>query len=657
MVTANSPGSNPADGLEVAVLRNLLAQTTRAYDEKMAQLFAEKEMAQVTLASIGDGVLTTDDAGRVKYLNPVAEAMTGWSREEAAGRLLSEVFCLAWEGEGPDAAAPHDAAERSAVDQAVRRAVADGRSVRLGEGLILERRDGRRYAVESLCSPLRDHGVHAFRDATDAHDSNTANDSHDSHDSNNAHGANNALGARVVGVVLVFQDVSDKRLMALQLAHQAKHDELTGLLNRQAFDAHVQRCLDETRALGTTHALCYMDLDQFKLVNDACGHLAGDELLRRVSALLRDASRDVDLVARLGGDEFGVLLPRCSLLAAEEQMRKFQHGLQDCRFNWQDKSFAVAASIGVVPITRDFKSVAHLLSAADHACYVAKEKGRHRIQLYQEDDATFIRRHGEMSWVLRIQKALETDHFRLFCQRIHPLSAGAARGVFFEVLLRMIEEDGRVHLPSELIRAAERYGLMRSVDRWVIRACVQTLAAQPPPFLPALDTCAINLSAVSLSDEGLLGYVADELARAGVPAQKICFEITETAAIQNLQQAGRLISGLAALGIRFALDDFGTGMSSYSYLRDIPVSFLKIDGKFIKDIVNDPLDRAMVESINQVSHVMGIETIAEAVPGSAAVERLRGLGVDYAQGNWLAPPRPMLEVCAAEAAAAACGSA
>ncbi len=645
-VTANSPG-NPADGVELAVLRNLLAQTTRAYDEKMAQLFAEKEMAQVTLASIGDGVLTTDDAGRVKYLNPVAEAMTGWSREEAAGRLLSEVFRLAWEGEGegegPDAAAPHDAAERSVVDQAVRRAVADGRSVRLGEGLVLEHRDGRRYAVESLCSPLRDHGVHAARDA---------------HDANKAHDANNnALGARVVGVVLVFQDVSDKRLMELQLAHQAKHDELTGLLNRQAFDAHVQRCLDETRALGTTHALCYMDLDQFKLVNDACGHLAGDELLRRVSALLRDASRDADLVARLGGDEFGVLLPRCSLLAAEEQMRKFQRGLQDCRFNWQDKSFALAASIGVVPITRDFKSVAHLLSAADHACYVAKEKGRHRIQLYQEDDATFIRRHGEMSWVLRIQKALETDHFRLFCQRIHPLSAGAARGVFFEVLLRMIEEDGRVHLPSELIRAAERYGLMRSVDRWVIRACVQTLAAQPPAFLAALDTCAINLSAVSLSDESLLGYVADELARAGVPAQKICFEITETAAIQNLQQAGRLISGLAALGIRFALDDFGTGMSSYSYLRDIPVSFLKIDGKFIKDIVNDPLDRAMVESINQVSHVMGIETVAEAVPGSAAVERLRGLGVDYAQGNWLAPPRPMLEVCAAAAAAAACGSA
>ncbi len=617
------------DLLELAILRNLLAETTRAYEAQVAQLFAEKELAQVTLASIGDGVLTTDQAGLVKFLNPVAETMTGYTTGEAAGRPLAQVFRLLPERPeepprppppaGRPPTPPRQDEGSPEVAEAVRQAIVEGRHVRLAERLTLERPDGRRYAVESVCSPIRDHDE------------------------------------RIVGAVLVFQDVSDKRLMALQLAHQALHDELTGLLNRQAFDGHLQRCLEETRSEGTTHALCYMDLDQFKLVNDTCGHLAGDELLRRVGSLLQDALRDGDLVARLGGDEFGVLLPRCSLLGAEGQMRKFQRSLQQFRFNWQDKSFRIALSIGLVPVTRDFKSVAHLLSAADHACYVAKEKGRDRIQVYQEDDATFIRRHGEMNWVLRIQKTLEQNRFRLFGQRIFPLAGDGGQGLHFEVLLRMIEDDGRIHLPSELIRAAERYGLMRSVDRWVIHTCARTLGRQPPRFLGALDTCSINLSAVSLSDEGLLGYIEEELAAAGVPPEKICFEITETAAIENLQQAERLIAGLSALGVRFALDDFGTGMSSYSYLRDIPVSFLKIDGKFVKDIVNDPLDRAMVESINQVSHVMGIATVAEAVPGGAAVERLRSLGVDFAQGNWLAPPRPMDEVCAGETAAQSTG--
>ncbi len=601
---------NRSDRLELAIVRRLLAETTRAYEEQMAELYAEKELAQVTLASIGDGVLTTTPSGTVKYLNPAAEKMTGWTREEAAGRPLHEVFRLT-EGGGADAGGGGAAA--SGAEDAVRRAVAQGVSVRLAERLTLERRDGRRYAIESACSPIRDHD------------------------------------ASIIGAVLVFQDVSEKRLLALQLAHQASHDETTGLFNRQAFDGHLQRCLEETASLGAIHALCYMDLDQFKLVNDTCGHLAGDELLRRVGALLQDAIRDSGLVARLGGDEFGILLPHCSQLAAEGLLRKLQRALRQLRFNWQNTSFAVAASIGLVPVTRDFKSITHLLSAADHACYVAKEKGRDRIQLYQEDDATFIRRHGEMNWVVRLRQTLEQDRFRLFCQRIHPLGGGG-QGLFFEVLLRMIEDDGKVHLPSELIRVAERYGMMRSVDRWVIHASARHLSAQPPAFLQALDTCSINLSAVSLSDEGLLGYIEEELSAACVPPHKICFEITETAAIENLQQAERLIGGLSAIGVRFALDDFGTGMSSYSYLRDIPVSFLKIDGKFVKDIVNDPMDRAMVESINQVSHVMGIQTVAEMVPGSAAVDRLRALGVDYAQGNWLSAPSPMEEVCAAETA-------
>jgi diguanylate cyclase (GGDEF)-like protein/PAS domain S-box-containing protein len=584
--------------LDNAILRNLLSQTTRAYEQQMSELFEEKELAQVTLASIGDGVLATGADGRVKYMNPVAEKLTGWSQAEALGRPLSEIFRLTEEASG------------RTVESLVERCLEEGLNLRPDERITLERRDGRRYAVESTCAPIRH------------------------------------FDGRVVGTVIVFQDVSDKRLLALQLAHQATHDELTGLLNRQAFDGHLQRALEESRTLGSTHALCYLDLDQFKLVNDTCGHLAGDELLCRVTALLQDNVRETDLVARLGGDEFAVLMPRRSLVEAERQVAQFHRTLQSYRFNWREKTFSIGASLGLVAITREFKTVAHLLSAADHACYVAKEKGRNRIQVYQEDDAAFIRRQGEMNWVVRIQETLEQNRFCLFSQSILPLSPSASRGIYFEVLLRMVEEDGRIHLPSDFIRAAERYGLMRSIDRWVIRECMRTLRTQPPPFLDLLHLCSINLSAVSLGDESFLDFLEDELAASGVPGPKICFEITETAAIENFAQAEKLLARLSGRGVRFALDDFGSGMSSYSYLKDLPVSFLKIDGKFIKDIVTDPLDRAMVESINQVGHVMGLATVAEAVTSYAVIERLRAVGVDYAQGNWVSPPRPLGESCA-----------
>ena len=587
--------------LENAILRNLLQQTTRAYDDKLAELFAEKELAQVTLASIGDGVLATGPDGRVKHLNAIAQALTGWMESEALGRPLAEIFRLIEERSSPD------------VEALLRRCLDEGTSLRLNDGVWLERRDGRRSAIEGTCAPIRH------------------------------------PDGQTVGAVLVFQDVSEKRILTLQLARQATHDELTGLLNRQAFDARLQKALDETRTHDQTHVLCYMDLDQFKVVNDTCGHLAGDELLVRVTALLQDTLRETDLVARLGGDEFGVLLPRCPVYAAEQRIKAFHTALQEFRFTWREKTFQIGVSIGLVPVTSSFRSVAHLLSAADHACYVAKEKGRNRIQVYQEDDAAFIQRQGEMDWVVRIQETLEKDRFCLFTQSIQPLSERAARGVYFEVLLRLVEEDGVIHLPNDFLRAAERYGLMRSIDRWVIRECIRTLATQPHPFLDLLSTCSINLSPVSLGDESFLEFLEEEIARSGVPPAKLCFEITETAAIENFAQAEKLLRRLSGQGVRFALDDFGTGMASYGYLRDLPVNYLKIDARFIKDIVTDPLDRAMVESINQVGQVMGIQTVAEGVPSNAVIQRLRALGVDYAQGNWISPPRPLTDVCSAGA--------
>ena len=590
--------------LESSILRNLLAQTTRAYEEQMAALEREKELALVTLASIGDGVITTDAEARITYLNPVAEKLTGWSAAEALAEPLERVFLLVDEATGKPA--PIDLAD------------AMGRPVALeieGRRMLL-RRDGQRFAVEHTAAPIQ-----------------------------------SPDGSRAMGAVIVFHDVTDRRLLALQLAHQATHDALTGLINRQAFETQLRSAIDTAQRFRQRHCLCYMDLDQFKLVNDTCGHLAGDELLRRVTALIQDEVRETDVVARLGGDEFGVLLPRCPLEPARRIAHRIHEAISSYRFTWQEKTFAVGVSIGLVPIAASTRGLAQLLSAADHACYMAKDKGRNRIQVYQADDAEVLRRADEMHWVVRLQETLEADRFRLYAQEIRPLSTALSEAsgtgpLIFEVLVRMIDRDGRVLAPGSFIRAAERYGLMPSIDRWVLSHLLDRLEAELPALTERIDTCTVNLSAVSVSDESFLEFAKGELARRSLPPSMICFEITETAVVANLAQAERMIDELGRLGCRFALDDFGSGSSSYSKLRRLAVSFLKIDRIFIRDLVTNPLDRAMVDSINQMAHAHGIRTVAEGASNRALVERLVELGVDYVQGYWLGTPRPLEELLA-----------
>jgi len=585
--------------LENAILRNLLAQTTSAYEQQVAALSREKELAQVTLASIGDGVITTDPAGRVRYLNPVAEMLTGWPRARAVGRAVGEVFRLREEGgEAP-------------VDPGIS-AVLHGEEYHGPEGrTVLVRSDGERFAVEHRAAPIR------------------------------------SGDGSSIGVVIVFQDVSDRRLLSLQLAHQATHDALTGLLNREAFDESLREALEASRETGETQCLLYLDLDQFKLVNDTCGHLAGDDLLSRVATLVSAEVREGDVVARLGGDEFSVLLRRCKLESALATAERIHRAITQHRFSWRDRRFAVGASIGIVPIDDQSKTVTQVLSAADHACYVAKERGRGQIQVYKPDDVELARRADEMSWILRIQQTLDEGRFRLFGQRIHSLGSGGSCGsgnggeLFFEVLLRMVDVDERLLAPASLVRAAERYGVMREIDRWVLKRVLETLEQAGAWLSDHPVTCAVNLSGVTLSDPTFLGYATERLAAHGVPPETLCFEVTETAAIANLALAQRLIRKLSELGCRFALDDFGSGMSSYSKLKGLPVQFLKIDHTFIRDLANNPLDRAMVESIHQMAHVLGIETIAEGVSSEPLLERLRQIGVDYAQGFWLDQPGPL----------------
>lgn len=425
------------------------------------------------------------------------------------------------------------------------------------------------------------------------------------------------------------------------IEHMAFHDALTGLNNRFEFEHQLRRAF-ETTEHGHSHALLYVDLDQFKIINDTCGHVAGDELLRQVAALLKGPIRGADTLARLGGDEFGVLLLDCPPDQAWRIGERMLELVRDFRFIWQDKNFNIGASIGMVMLDHPGLTFADAMRQADMACYAAKDKGRNRIQLYLPDDVELRQRHGEMEWVNRINRALETDFFELHHQRIVALN-GAHPADCREFLLRMREPGhSRLILPGTFIPAAERYGLMPAMDRWVVAHCLGHLSARRAAA-PKLDKglAFINLSGATLNDEHFLAFVKDRLEQHGIPAASVCFEITETAAISNLNHALAFIDGVKTLGCRVALDDFGAGLSSFSYLKTLDADYLKIDGSFVRDMLDDPMDASIVEAINNIGHVAGLTTIAEFVESDALRARLVDIGVDYAQGYGIHRPEPL----------------
>ncbi|MEE8625258.1 MAG: EAL domain-containing protein [Acidiferrobacterales bacterium] len=426
------------------------------------------------------------------------------------------------------------------------------------------------------------------------------------------------------------------------LSFQSTHDPLTGLVNRREFERRLEAALNVTRSELSEHALLYMDLDQFKVVNDTCGHTAGDEFLRQLGAELHRKVRKHDTLARLGGDEFGVLLEHCPAEQASRIANELLETIRDFRFVWEGKSFTLGVSIGLVPIGECSGSLSKVLSTADATCYAAKDAGRNRIHVYRDDDSILVRRHGEMQWVPRITEAIQGGHFHLYYQLIVPVS-GEEEGVHFEFLLRMEDEDGSIIPPRAFLHAAERYNLMLSLDRWVTQTAFQWLQSHPEQ-LDHLKLCTINLSGHSLGDADFMQFIIKELNESTIPPEKICFEVTETAAIGNLMKATRFMSILRNLGCRFSLDDFGSGMSSFAYLKELPVDYLKIDGIFVKDIADDPIDYAMVKAINEMGHVMGKETVAEFVEKEAILWKLREIGVDYAQGYAIAKPRPLIEM-------------
>lgn len=561
------------------------------------RVLAEKEasdrdrLAETTLFAIADGVVRTDAGGKVTFTNRAAEALTGWAPDSAQGMAIEHVMPLV------------DGNTGAGIEHPVRRCLNLLQSIGVSTHTQLITRENKRIDIEDAVAPIW------------------------------------SRQDELIGTVIVFRDVSHERRMAHQISWQATHDALTGLINRVEFEVRVAEALRLSKDEGQVHTLLYMDLDRFKVVNDTSGHAAGDVLLKLLSKMLHERMRDSDILARLGGDELGGLLLHCPLERALPIADGLRRAVNDFRFVWDDHTYELGVSIGLVEINEASVSTTELLIAADEACYLAKEHGRNRIHVYRESDQALAEKKGEMKWVSRLHEAFDKQLFQLFAMPIVSLKDMHDR--HDEILIRIVQRSGEMTMPGAFIAAAERYDMMYQIDRWVVDAVCAYIDGKGPDASGGLplgrrphEHCvfSINLSGVSISEPDFGDYILGKFVQYKVRPTQICFEITETAVIANLPKAQNFMARLKALGCRFSLDDFGCGLSSFGYLKALPVDYLKIDGVFVQDIASNPINRAMVRAINEVGHVMNIKTVAEYVEDEAALQTVREIGIDYAQG-------------------------
>ncbi len=571
----------------------MIGMQTDVTDRRAAEaaLIRERERALVTLASIADAVITTDSRGIVEYLNPVAENLTGWPLDEARGEPLPRVCPVLHEG------------TREPVETSAERVLDEERPMGLTSHLLLARRDGVEFAIDESASPLTD-----------------------------------AQG-RLTGVVMVFRDATPQRQITRQLSHEATHDGLTGLINRSEFERRLARVVTTAREAGTTHGLCYLDLDRFKTVNDSCGHLAGDALLRQLAAALRAELRSRDTLARLGGDEFAVLLEHCEVEQARRIAESLRTTVADFRFTWEGATFGLGVSIGLVEVTATTSSEADAMRAADTACYQAKRAGRNCVHIGRLDDLSAAAERTD--WAERITRGLEQSRFRLSVQRILPLQPDASPPELWEMFLRL-EDDAGVMLPAAaFLPAAERYSLMSVIDRWVIQHTMTRLAGWPRRPL-----CCINLGGSSLGDEALIALIGQQLAQHRLAGDSLCFEIAEPAVLSDLARAVSFTRGLRSLGCRVALDDFGGGLASLHHLKALSLDFLKLSASITRDLGADALQTVVARAARDAAGVLGIPMIAKGADTPETVAALRQVGVHYAQGFSLGPPRPIEDLIA-----------
>ena len=556
--------------------------------QNTVELTHEKNRALVTLHSIGDGIITTNALGLIQYINPVAEQITGWNTQAAHNKPLEKIFRV------------FDERTSIAVKGQVERCIRENKKLRSANQSILINNRGESTAIEDTVAPIRDNN------------------------------------GNTIGAIIVFRDVSRTRELSRKLSYQASHDSLTDVINRRTFELKLAEAINHSKQNRQTHALLYLDLDQFKIVNDTCGHDAGDQLLIQVTSLLQDMLSKQDILARLGGDEFGILLHNQNLERAREYADDILCAIKQFRFEWQSIHFQLGVSIGVTAIDHNSSSFVSALSAADMACYVAKDTGRNRVHIYTHGNKELIRRKGEMQWVSRLTKCFKENRFVLYKQPIVALNTCTRQEQRYELLLRIRDENDDIIQPEEFIPAAERYNFMPTLDRWVIH----TTFSNAHLFMDN-EYFSINLSGTSLNSNTLLTYIIQEAKSNRILPERICFEITETAAVNNLSKAAKLIKELKTLGFKFALDDFGKGLSSFTYLSKLPVDYLKIDGEFVRNLTENSVNHAIIWSINNIGQMLGMKIIAEYVEDEQTHQVLSDIGVDFAQGYKFGQPTPI----------------
>jgi diguanylate cyclase (GGDEF)-like protein/PAS domain S-box-containing protein len=549
--------------------------------------------AQATIDSLGDGLVTTDSYGRIDFMNPAAEQLLGRTLGEVTGQPFADVVTVV------------DEADRRALTDPVRQCLASGVRVSLGRrAVVLTRADGAERSIELTASPLAgEHGETA-------------------------------------GAVVLLHDVTELRGIARQMSYQASHDALTGLVNRREFERRLQDSLELARTATQTHVLCYLDLDRFKAVNDTSGHMAGDNMLREVAALVKDAVRDSDTVARIGGDEFAMLLVGCPLEKAIQITEDVSSAIRDYRFVWKDKIFTIGVSIGLVEVGRESSSIEDVMSAADSACYVAKSQGQGQVHVYSSRDEAMARQRGEIHWLQRLQHALRDGRFLLYTQSIVASPSGNGRGPEMEVLIRLAGDDGTIIVPGEFLKAAERYRLMSLVDRWVVQTALAALGRGAIKLTPGR-SLSLNISGQTLGDAQFLEFVVECLDRTGVLPAQVCFEVTEASVVANLEHARRFIGVLHGMGCTFALDDFGSGLGSFANLKTLAMDYLKIDGVYMRNLARDTVNQAMVSAMIKLARTLDFKVIAEQVEDAASLEAAQRMGIDFIQGYAISRPEPL----------------
>jgi len=585
-------GALVGDGLSLTVMHDISAEK-----HLRAAVSVQDELWRVTVRSIGDGVIRTDASGRVEYLNPTAEKLTGWTNEAAYGQPVEVVFNIV-----------HRETRRR-TRSPVAQCLSEDRVISLADRAILLSRDCSEYSVRDLASPINDDS------------------------------------GKTVGVVLVFYDVSEQQRLSQEIRYRATHDSMTGLYNRDEFERRLKAMLADDCVVQGQHALLYIDLDQFKVVNDAAGHAAGDQLLKQIALIIQGMARNTDTAARLGGDEFALVVTNRSIEGAKYVAQRLCERIDAFRFQFDDQSFHVGASIGLVPIDGRWSDVKSILRAADGACFAAKEGGRNRFHTYVATDQLIGSHRQAMGWLRRIEQALDRNGFVLRWQRITPLLV-TNEGTHCEILVRMIDEDGGLVSPGVFLPSAERFGIASRIDRWVIRNVLKWMEDNCSR-LAHVATVSINLSGRSIGDREFHREVESLLSASSVDVGKLCFEVTETTAITNILQATAFFESMRSYGVRFSLDDFGSGVSSFGYLKQLQVDYLKIDGQFIRNLCCDHVDQAIVRCIRDVAKITGKKTVAEFVETEEVEQLLREIGIDYSQGFLRHRPAPLEQLLTA----------